>query len=282
VVGAPAGDLRQPPPLAIPARTLEDAYAHADARNPVLAAAYARERISRASAEAARAELFPRIGVEGRATTGSSGALGNGLRQTDVRGALTVTGTLDSGIAQARLGEARAANDADWRLIDAALRDSRAELAEAWNEWQARSAEIERLAVAVDASRQALEGALLQERAGLRTTLEVLELARDLLTVRTSYNATTAAAFVARVRVLAAMGELNHEFLLPDAAAYDPQDHLGKVGGSADLPLVTAAVRALDSLLTSRRQDRPVRDPAAPIAVRAADPPPADAGPSAE
>ncbi|MET0192899.1 MAG: TolC family protein, partial [Hyphomicrobiaceae bacterium] len=270
VVGAPAGDLRQPPPLTIPARTLEDAYAQADAGNPVLAAAYSRERISRAAVEAARAERFPRVGVEGRASTGSSRALGAELRQTDLRGALTITGTLDAGIVRARLGQASEANDADWRLIDAALRDSRAELAEAWNESQAQAAGIERLAEAVEASRQAMEGALLQERAGLRTTLDVLELARDLLQVRTSYNATTAASFVARARVLAAMGSLDLEFLLPEAAGYRPQEHLRTVEGSADLPLVTPVVRALDSLLTPPRRDRAVRDPAAPLAVRAA------------
>ena len=266
-VGAPAGELAPPNPLEIPARTLEEAYAYADAHNPVLASAYARERISRAAVGSARADLLPRIGLEGRITSGAASALSADLRQTEVRGAISITGTLDSGIREARLGEAIAANDADSRLIDAALRENRAELADAWNEWQTQTAAIARLRAALEAARQAVDGALLQERAGLRTTLEVLELARDLLQVRSSYNATTAAAFVAKARVLAAMGALQHEYLLPEAEQYDPLWHFEKVKGNGDFPLLAPIVRTLDGLVTHSRSDRPVRDPAGPLAV---------------
>lgn len=280
-VGAPAGELRQPNPLNLPVRTLEDAYAYADAHNPVLASAYARERISRAAVDANRADLFPRIGLEGRANSGTSTVRSEDLRQTELRGSITITGTLDSGIRQARLGEARAANDADWRLIDTALRENRAELADAWNEWQTQTAAIEQLAAAVEESRQALAGGLLQERAGLRTTLDVLELARDLLQVRTNYNTATTAAFVARARVLAAMGALNHAYLLPNTPAYDAQEHFRKVRDDADFPLLSPVARTLDSLATGSRADRPLRDPSAPVAVGPVDISPVQTEPGA-
>lgn len=266
-VGGPPGELAQPNPLAIPARTLEDAYAYADAHNPVLASAYARERVSRAQLEAARADLLPRIDLQGRATYGTINPNINDLQQTELRGAVTISGTLDNGLRAARIGEAKAANDADWRLIDAALRENRAELADAWNEWRTQTAAIERLRIAVGAARQAVEGGLLQERAGLRTTIEVLELARDLLQVSASYNAATANAFIAQARVLAAMGALEQQYLLPDAERYDPEAHFRKVDDNGDFPLLTPLVRALDSATTPSRADRPLRDPAAPVAV---------------
>lgn len=268
-VGAPAGELAQPNPLAIPVQTLEEAYAYAEVRNPVVASAFARERISRASRAAARADLFPRIGLEGRLSTGQATATTVDLRQTEARGAVTISGVLDSGVREARLGEATAANDADWRLIDATLRENRAEVANAWNEWQTQSAAVERLRTAAEASEQALNGALLQERAGLRTTLEVLELARDLLQARSEYNAVTSAAFVAQARLLSAMGALDLAYLTPDGERYDPSEHFDKVRNRGNFPLLTDVARTLDSLAASKQVDRPLRDPAAALQIPA-------------
>ncbi|MGD9664758.1 MAG: TolC family protein, partial [Novosphingobium sp.] len=67
-IGAPAADhLGSPRPLPIPITSLEAAHAWADQHNPVLRAAYAREKISRASRDAARANLLPRIDIRGSA-----------------------------------------------------------------------------------------------------------------------------------------------------------------------------------------------------------------------
>lgn len=266
-IGGPPGDLAAPNPLQIPARSLEEAYAYADAHNPLLATAYARERLSRAELEGARAELLPRVDLTGSAIYGTVTPYSNDLRQTQFRAGVTISGTLDVGIRRARINEAQAVNDSDWRLIDAALRENRAELASAWNEWQSQTGAIGRLGSAVAAAQQAFEGALLQQRAGLRTTLDVLDLARDLLQVRSNYNATTTAAYVAQARVLSAMGALELKYLLPDRERYDPQVHLRKVDNQADVPLLTPLIRALDSLTTPRRSDRSLRDPAAPVAV---------------
>lgn len=272
LVGAPAGALAPPEQLELPVRTLEDAYFYADRHNPVIASAYARERISRAQLEAAKADLWPRINLQGQADRGTSSPYGADLTQTRLRGAISISGTLDSGIRQARIGEASAANAADWRLIDAALREIRAELAEAWNAWQTQRAAVERLHAAVAAAQQALEGGLLQERAGLRTTTEVLELARDLLQVRSSLNNALATSYVAQARVLAAMGILAQDDLLPEAETYDPETHLARVEDNGDVPLLTPLVRALDSIAVPAMANRPVRDPAGHLAVGGAEP----------
>lgn len=266
-VGAPAGELAAPNPLVVPARTLEDAYAYADAHNPVIATAYARERISRAEMSAARAELFPRVDLIAQADYGPQTPYSNSPRQTGLRAGVSLTGTIDSGIRRARIAEVSADNDADWRLIDSALRENRAELASAWNEWQTKTRVVELLGQAAQAANLAIEGALLQERAGLRTTLDVLQLARDLLQARSELNATSVAAYVAQARVLAAMGALEQNYLMPDTPKYEPEIHYSAVDGQADIPVLTSLVRALDGLATGRRADRPIRDPAAPVAI---------------
>lgn len=269
-IGSPAGELAEPNPLTMPVRTIEDAYAYAADHNPVVAAAYARERVSRAQLDAARAELLPRIDLAGQASYGTSTPYTTGLHQTELRGSITLTGTIDSGVRTARIGEAEATNDADWRLIDASLRENRAEVADAWNEWQAQDASIARLATAVSSARAAFDGALLQERAGMRTTLDILELARDLLQVRSSYNTATAASYVAQARLLAAIGALGQGDLMPGTRAYDPGAHLMKTYWQADFPLLTPLIRTLDGVTRGKHRLRPVRDPAAPVAVSGA------------
>lgn len=266
-IGSPAGDLGAPNPLTLPVRTLEDAYVYADAHNPVIASAYARERVSRAQYELARANLLPRVDLRGEATQAPLTAYNDDLRATELRGTVTLSGTIDSGIKHAQMGEARAANDADWRLIDEALRENREELADAWNTWQGQVAAVDRLKIAVEAARRAYDGALLQQRAGLRTTIEVLELARDLLQVRSSLNSAMASSYVQQARVLSALGALEHRYLLPDAPDYSPEEHFDDVKHQADIPLLTPLVRAIDGVTISPRADRPIRDPAAPVAV---------------
>lgn len=271
-VGAPAGELIPPNPLQVPARSLEDAYAFADKNNPVLIAAYARERISRGQRDAARADLLPRVDLRARAEYGTVTPYTDDVRQTTLRGEVVVSGPIfESGARRARIGEASAANDIDWRLIDQAQRDNRSELALAWNEWLAANASAANFAQAVDFARAAYDGAVLQERAGFRTTLDVLDLARDLLTAQTSRNAALANAYVAQARILSAMGTLDQAYLLPEAARYDPDAHFKRVKNDGDIPGITPLLRALDGVTLGGKGDRPLRDRAAGVRAQSAD-----------
>ncbi|RZI37744.1 TolC family protein, partial [Herbaspirillum sp. HC18] len=126
---------------------------------------------------------------QGSATYGSQSAYSDDLRQRDLRGQFIISGPIfESGLRRARVSEAAAANDADWRLLDSSLRESRASLATSWNDWQAQQAGIASYRAAEDSARKAYEGAVLQQRAGLITTLDVLDLARELLVARSNSN----------------------------------------------------------------------------------------------
>ena len=271
-VGAlPAVDLAPPNPLGMPAATLAEAYAYGAAHSPVIGAAYARERISRAQRDGTRADLLPRVDLRGRADYGSVSPYTDDQRQTSLRGEVVVTAPIfESGLRRARLGEANAANDADWRLIDSALRENRAEIAQAWNEWLSQTAAIGPLRQASETARLAFEGALLQERAGLRTTLDVLQLARELLQARSSYNAATANSYVAQARALAAIGALEHRWLFPGAPAYDADAHYRKTRNNGTVPIITPLFRAVDSLFVGGGRNRPIRDPSAPVGAASA------------
>ena len=188
-IGAPPGELLPPDLIDVRFTSLDAAYAYAEANSPLIRTAQAREKISRAALSAARAELLPRADLQGTAEYGSVTPYTDRLRTTQVIGQVVITQSLfDSGLRRARIGEAREANEADWRLLDEAFRETRNAIGSAWDQLASSRASLANYRTAIAAAQRAYEGALIQQKAGDRTTLDVLDLARDLLTVRTNYN----------------------------------------------------------------------------------------------
>jgi outer membrane protein TolC len=248
---------------------LAQALAVAEAAGPTIRAAQSREKISRALLAAARADIRPRVDLESSASYGSVSPYNNQLVGTDIRAA--VVGRLqlwDSGERTARIREAEEANQADWRLIDLAGRETREQIAAAWDQWQASSRSLTHYQEAVQSAQRAFDGAVIQERAGFRTTLDVLDLARDLLSVRTSFVQTAATDYIARASLLAAMGEMEAPRLVPSIQAYDPADHFRAVARRGDVPLLTDVLSGIDGALNGDlSSDRPIRDPSAQIVI---------------
>ena len=277
-VGAPPGELAQPDVLAVPANTLEAAYAIADVDSPLIRAAQSREKISRAQVEAAKADMMPRVDLRGTAAVGALTPYNDMQRTRRLQAEVVATFHLfDSGLRANKTAESWEANQADWLLIDQALRETRASVAAAWDQMAAARTSLAYYLDAVAASRAAYEGGRVEERAGARTTLEVLDLARDLLFVQTSYNTALANEYLARANLLAAMGRLEAPRLLPDVAAYDPIANRRKFGGTGALPLLTSMMHTLDGLVFGPvHGDRAIRDPGALTQLTAPLPLPAD------
>ncbi len=266
VVGSPPGDLSPPGAPPLPARSLEDAYTVAQQRHPILVAAYARERASRAQVSIARAERRPRVDLRGRAGVDTNLFGLDRLQQTSLRGEFVVSGPIfQSGALNARLGEAEAANDADWRLIDQTLRETRAEVSDAWNEWLTAEGSLDSLANAVILAEQAHSGAVQQERVGMRTTLDVLDLARDLLSAKISHNQARATLHIAKMRVLAAIGMLDLADLAPGRPQRNDARHYDRVSNDGDTPLITPLIQSIDRIPLGSQQDREIRDPSAAL-----------------
>lgn len=264
-VGALPGTLAPPPPLDPGVVSLDDAYAIADNESPLILAARAREKSSRAELAAARADQYPNVTLQSSGAYGTITPYSNTRRTTELRSAIVVgIPLIDGGNRRARIEAAEQANDADWRLLDAALRDTRQAVAEAWNNWHASEQSVEHFRTAIEAARKAYEGAVIQEKASARTTLDVLDLARDLLNVRTNHVSAMANEYVARASLLAAMGRLEAPLLLPDVQRYDPESNFRNQRWRGDVPLVTSILSGLDSVpVRDLKTDRAYRDPAA-------------------
>lgn len=271
-VGAPPADaLAAPEPLPLGAPSLDQAYAYAELNGPLLRAAHAREKISRANIDAARADTGPTVALRGSGAYGTLTPYAGDLRTTSVRAEVVLTQPLiDSGLRSANIRAAREANEADWRLIDQALRDVRQGVAAAWSQRNAAAVAVDDYSRAEDAARRAYEGALEQEKAGARTTLDVLDLLRDLLNVRLNRVTAEANEYLARANLLASMGRLEAPLLLPEVRAYDPAANLDAVRSKGDIPLLTSGLSALDALPSrGNRVDRPIRDPAGQLRTEA-------------
>ena len=269
-VGGIAGPLAEPAPLNLGVASLEDAYGIAELNSPLIRAAQAREKISRAQLEAARAESLPDVTTQATGSYGSVSPYMNDPRTTELRASVVVTVPLiDSGVRRAQIERARQANDADWRLIDAALRDSRQAVAGAWDAYRSTLLSLDHYREASEAAQRAYNGAVIQEKAGARTTLDVLDLARDLLNVRTNYVTAQANEYIARANLLAAMGNLEGPLLVQGISTYNPEDNFRRQEARGDIPLLMPLLSGLDSIgVDNLKRDRPVRDPAGPLRVK--------------
>lgn len=263
-VGALPGQLAAPSLPQLPSGTLDDAFAQVELNSPLIQAAHAREKMSRAGIAAARAEQAPVLSLEGKGTYSGTNPYQNSLRASEVRSALVVSVPLvDSGARRARIERARENNDADWRLTDMAIREARQTAASAWDGYQAARLSLAHYEAAVTAAEQAYRGAVIQEKAGARTTLDVLDLARDLLNVRNSFVAAQASEYIARATLVAAMGGLEGPMLVPTIGRYNPEVNFRRQDGRGDIPLLTYVFAGLDDIgVDTRALDRPIRDPA--------------------
>lgn len=262
IVGAAPGELTPPDVIDVRFASVDAAYAYAEANSALIRAAQSRERISRAGLAAARADNLPRVDLRGTADYGSVTPFSDDLRSTQLVGQVVLSQPLiDSGLRRARVGEAREANQSDWRLIDSALRDTREAIGSAWDQLTATRRSLADFRAAIDAADRAYQGAVLQQRAGDRSTLDVLDLARDLLNVRTSYNLALANEYFARANLLAAAGLMEAPLLLPDFVGYDAEAHTRRVRDNGDIPLLTPLLQAVDGVTNGNlRRDRPSRD----------------------
>ncbi|MEJ2459143.1 MAG: TolC family protein, partial [Novosphingobium sp.] len=268
-VGAPPGELEVPEVLNIQFRSLEDAYAFAEMHSPLVRAAQAREKISRASVAAARAELGPRVDLRGTFNYGSISPYSDQLRTTQATGQVVLTQSLfDSGLRDARINGARETNEADWRLLDSVYRDTREAIGGAWDDLASSRASLVNYQSAITAAQSAYDGALIQQQTGDRSVLDVLDLARDLLTVRNNYNYALASEYSARANLLQAAGMLEADKVLPDLRAYDADRHYDKVRHRGDIPLLTPILSGLDGITTGNLSaNRPTRDAGAQKAL---------------
>ncbi len=216
-------------PAGLPA-TLDDAVRAArDARPAVRAAEHGMEA-ARHAVRAASGLLGPRVDLRGAVTkVVGQGRLSFLPDSTDMSITVSVTMPIyQAGAAGARLRQAQRLHEQFRHERHAAAREAEQRVTSAWRMLQAARQRLAALETAVEASRAALAG--IQREAGLgeRTTREVLDAERNLVSRRVHALAAERDAIVGAYRLLEAIGALTARALGIDGAP-----DLGREAGDA-------------------------------------------------
>jgi outer membrane protein len=232
VVGQNPGELQPEPALAylLPANA-DDAFSVAEKFNPVLRAQMFAEQASRARVAQARADRMPSVSV--RATYGFVGKvdpLDTGLYSREVTGAAVVTVPLfTGGLTTSRIRQQVERNNTDRINIETQRRSVLQQVTQAWNQWVASRANIDSTSEAVRAAQVAAEGTTMEQRVGLRTTLDTLNAEQELRNDELAAVAARHDEYLAAATVLSAMGRLEAKDLIPAVTQYDPKRNFRKL-----------------------------------------------------
>lgn len=109
--------------------------------------------------------------------------------------------------------------------LDVARDQVRANVISAWGNYQAAEASIVAAQAAVEAQQLALEGVIEEQRVGQRTTLDVLDAQRELVTQQSNLVTAQRNRIVGGYQLVASVGQLDAGSLGLNVARYEPKQH---------------------------------------------------------
>jgi outer membrane protein len=232
VVGQNPGDLQPEPSLAfLLPNNPDEAFSIAEKYSPLLRAQQYAEQASRARVAQARAGRMPQVSLHVQyGYTGVAVPFNSGLYTTD----FLATGQIQvplftGGLTSSQIRQQIERNNTDRITIETQRRTVLQTVTQAWNQLVASRANIDSTEESVRAAEVADEGTHVEQKVGLRTTIDVLnaeqELANDQLTAAIAKHD----EYVAAANVLAAMGRLEAKDLIPAMKQYDPKRNFRKL-----------------------------------------------------
>jgi outer membrane protein len=238
VVGQNPGDLAPEPPISqlLPG-SLDAAFDAAEQNNPQLLQARYAEKASAARLAEAKAATRPSIALQG--SFGYAGGLTpQGLpanspfadisRQVVVEATATIP-LFSGGMTSSQIRQEAERNNVDRINIEATRRQVLQAVLQAWSQLVEARASLVANEEQVRDDAIAYEGTREEERQDLRTTLDVLNAAQELENSKLALAVARHDEYVAAASVLAAVGSLRIEVLLPSEPQYDPTVNLKRV-----------------------------------------------------
>lgn len=237
-VGERPGALEPLPDLPAMPASLDQAFAAGLAGNPNLRASQYAEQAARLRTAQARDQRLPNVSVQ--VEYGSSGPVSPfmaNIYARDTSATVTVTqplfagGVIDSQVRQQIQREA-AAHD----QTEVSRRTMVQQISQAWSAYVTAHDSIANAQQEVQADQVAYEGVQKERRADLRSTLEVLYIEQSLRQAQLAQAAASHDSYVAAANLLAAMGVLEAEVLVPGVDLYDPAKAFNHVKWDGAVP----------------------------------------------
>lgn len=229
-VGHPAAHLvPPPPPVRLLPRALEQALSVGERESPIFVAAQFREQAARHQVDRIRGELLPEVRLEASYSHRYDPARGMDEQEVgSIAGRVTVP-LYEGGETQARVRQSKHTHVSRLQEIEQARAEVQASVAQAWSRYNSNRAQLKSDQAQIEAASVALEGVREEEKAGLRTQLDVLNAEQELLDAQVQQTGTRRELVVAAYGLLAQMGRLTSESLALTAQVYDPEAHYEEV-----------------------------------------------------
>jgi outer membrane protein len=271
VVGQNPGELQPEPSLAylMPA-SADDAFSLAEKYSPLLRTQQYAEQASRARVSAARAERMPSVSL--RASYGFTGVaqpFDQGKYSREVTGQLAFSVPLfTGGLTSSRIRQQVERNNVDRINIETQRRSVLQSVTQSWNQLIAARSNIDATAEAVRAAQVAAEGTHMEQKLGLRTTLDTLNAEQELRNNELSAVAARHDEYLSAATVLSTLGRLEARDLIPAITQYDPKKNSRKLRFSLGYVPWEEPIAAIDRALVVPpipvAQDRPLEAPISP------------------
>jgi outer membrane protein len=248
VVGQYPGELAPEPDLAGVPATVDNAFDAAEHNNPNLLAAIDTELGSRARVAAAKAAYRGTLSVRVDAGIAPVEPYNRKDYDRSVTGAVVFNQPLfTSGLNASQIREALEKDNHDLIAIEAARRAAVQSVAQAWEQLASTRAAIALEQEQIKSEQAAFEGNRIEERVGLRTTIDVLNAEQELENAEVTLAQGRHDEYVARAALLNAMGVLEAQLIAPNTPVYRPEASFHRVEGRGASPW-TGAIDAIDRL----------------------------------
>jgi outer membrane protein len=263
VVGQNPGELEPEPELAGLPDQPDQAFEAAEHNNPQLLAAIDNEKAAREKVNQAKAQLGPTVSIRLDAAVAPIEPYLPRQYQRSVTGAVVVTQPLyTSGLNTSKVRQAQDEDSKAELTIEATRRTVVQQVSQAWNQVNATRQALLIEQRQVEAEAVAATGDQLEERAGLRSIIELLNAEQEQANAKIGLVQARHDEYVARATLLSAMGLLEAKLLIPSIQAYDPQRSLKRVELFAAAPW-EGAVATIDSIADPKTHEPRMSAPGA-------------------
>ena len=154
------------------------------------------------------------------------------------------------GLTTSRIRQQVERNNTDRINIETQRRSVLQQVTQAWNQLVSSRANINSTSEAVRAAQVAAVGTVLEQRVGLRTTLDTLNAEQELRNNELSAVAARHDEYLAAATVLSAMGRLEAKDLIPTVTQYDPARNFHKLRFSLGYVPWEEPIAAVDRALS--------------------------------
>jgi outer membrane protein len=237
IVGQYPGELAPEPDLASVPDTVDKAFDAAEHNNPGLLAAIDTELGARARVAAAKAAYRGTLSLRVDASMAPVVPYDHRDYDRSLTGAVVFSQPLfTSGLNASEIREALERDNHDMINIETARRATVQAVAQAWEQLTSTRAALTVEQEQIKSEQAAFEGNKIEERVGLRTTIDVLNAEQELENAEVTFAQAHHDEYVARAVLLNAMGVLEAQLLIPNTPVYRPEQSFHRVENRGAAP----------------------------------------------